>query len=96
MSRYIDANEVKRQIQKATEGQNDVMKVFLNAMYRIDKIPTADVRENVRGEWIDAVVGTSTGYTYHEKRCSICGYGEVLPHNFCPNCGADMRGNHET
>ena len=65
---------------------------LLDSEVSILDMPTADVRENVRGEWIDAVVGTSTGYTYHEKRCSICGYGEVLPHNFCPNCGADMRG----
>ena len=50
-----------------------------------------NVRENVKGEWIDVVVGTSTGCTYHEKQCSICGYGELLQHNFCSNCGADMR-----
>ena len=48
MNRYIDAYEVKRQIQKATEGEVDVMKMFLKAMYRIDMIPPADVVEVVR------------------------------------------------
>ena len=48
MKRYIDAYEVKRQIRTATEGEVDVMKVFLKAMYSIDNIPTADVVEVVR------------------------------------------------
>lgn len=29
--------------------------------------------------------------------CSVCGYArlvdDISPQNFCPNCGADMRGN---
>ena len=91
MSRYIDADEAKRQIQKATMGQCDVMKVFLNTMYSIDKIPTADVRENVKGEWVrikDTV------------QCSQC-KAKWIDHTylietfrFCPNCGADMRGDN--
>ena len=24
--------------------------------------------------------------------CSVCGYHEHTKHYFCPNCGADMRG----
>ena len=97
MSRYIDANEVKRQIQKATEGQNDVMKVFLNAMYRIDKIPTADVRENVRGEWRTTYLDhVAMGERPKILYCSFCNQCIAYPTNFCPNCGAEMRGNHET
>lgn len=81
--RYIDANKLQEVFKELHGGKRSLL---------IDTEPTADVRENVRGEWEDAVVGTSTGYTYHEKRCSICGHSEVLPMNFCPNCGADMRG----
>lgn len=88
MSRYIDAYEVKRQIQKATEGQNDVMKVFLNAMYRIDKIPTADVRENVRGKWL----GGRIWWKCNQCRKEIYTV-DHKPFDFCPNCGADMRGD---
>lgn len=56
----------------------------------IDAMPTADVRENVRGEWI---------FPYGDKkykRCSACGktfYSIPATSNFCPNCGADMRGD---
>lgn len=46
-----------------------------------------------RGEWIDE------NCTYYAN-CSMCGYQmdtheERGYHNFCPNCGADMRGEDE-
>ena len=50
----------------------------------LDTIPPADVRPVVRGEWIDD--GCIT-------RCKYCGEEKEFPHwRFCPNCGADMRG----
>ena len=64
-------------------------------MQKLDKIPADDVRENVRGEWIDLKDGS--------KECSVClctapyhddyyGYVVCAPrYDFCPNCGADMR-----
>lgn len=45
-----------------------------------------DVRENVRGEWIDMGSG---------QVCSECHeiqYGYDNYRRYCPNCGADMRG----
>ena len=62
----------------------------------IDAQPTADVRENVHGEWVN-----DKGM----YKCSACGelwgywWAIVVPPErmvkelkFCPNCGADMRG----
>ena len=45
--------------------------------------------ERKRGEWID---DDKHNHKYH--RCSICGLGRFNwgEDNFCPNCGADMRG----
>ena len=57
----------------------------------ISRVPIADVRENVRGEWI---------FPYEDKkykRCSVCGktfYSIPATSNFCPNCGAEMRGDN--
>ena len=57
----------------------------------ISRVPIADVRENVRGEWI---------FPYEDKkykRCSVCGktfYSIPATSNYCPNCGADMRGDN--
>lgn len=50
-----------------------------------------------KGEWI-----YNTDDFTPKKRCTNCGYNKPLvageaikqePDNFCPNCGADMRGN---
>lgn len=59
------------------------------AVERLNDLPTADVRENVRGKWDK------------DGRCTVCGEYcpeqcngveiEPLHTNFCPNCGADMR-----
>ena len=53
--------------------------------------------EHNRGEW----------QVYYDEdspqdgiwKCSICGYirliDDISPTNFCPNCGADMRGDED-
>ena len=41
-----------------------------------------------QGEWIDT--GYMEEYWSEEYRCSVCGAKDHW-HNFCPNCGADMR-----
>jgi hypothetical protein len=57
-------------------------------------LPTADVRENVHGEWKKI----SGSWFHNDVQCSECGNtldmngvnagrGDA---NFCPNCGADM------
>ena len=57
------------------------------------KIITLGYRKVGQGKWI--MVGNGNGRPIH-WRCSVCGY-ETLDvangdTNFCPNCGADMRG----
>lgn len=60
----------------------------------IDGIPLADVRPVVRGRWI-----RKHDDVCYWSECSICGeyppknrYGQEWLSDFCPNCGADMRG----
>ena len=59
----------------------------------ISRVPIADVRENIRGEWIvkKDIINCSVC-----KRCSWSKSYEdlVRSFNFCPNCGADMRGDN--
>ena len=68
------------------------------AANRMNEIPAADVRPVVRGKW------ERTDAYPHRLYCSIC-YKTYLkndellerwefPLNFCPNCGADMRGEN--
>ena len=89
MSRYIDADQLIDDIRPFAEYDSnrrnkDWVRRFEIA---IDNVPTADVRENVKGEWI---------FPYGDKkykRCSVCGsvfYSIPYNTNFCPNCGAIM------
>ena len=55
----------------------------------IERIPAADVRENVHGEWID----TGSG-----EECSVCHeiqYGYDSGRRFCASCGAIMDGGDD-
>ena len=72
----------------------------------LNAVPAADVRENVKGEWIPYEFGDETWH-----KCSNCGIADQYGfkylsfngtkniiysvRNFCPNCGADMRGESD-
>ena len=63
-------------------------------------IPAADVRENVRGDWVGEADGYADGsLVYDMWYCSHCGYrcedDEPPKWNYCPICGADMRGEKD-
>lgn len=105
MSRYIDADIAKEKLKEYCVDNDSAIQYWYDLM-GIDEcidynVPTADVRENVRGEWIAHELGG-----HHHKTilwghdCSICGHwivvGEekIKEYNFCPNCGADMRGDN--
>lgn len=60
----------------------------------IEEEPTADVRENVHGEWIDDYDPANFGEFRY--KCSKCGARTVeRADNFCYQCGADMRGEED-
>lgn len=52
----------------------------------IYQIPAADVRPVVRGKWVDEPI---KGIRYY---CSVCQGRFDYRWHYCPNCGADMRG----
>lgn len=54
----------------------------------IKRAPAADVRPVVRGRW--RWVGQDQWNDCYE--CSQCGKMNTDNSNFCPNCGADMKG----
>jgi len=51
-------------------------------------LPSAQLEQN-KGRWIN--IPTKAWFT-ELFQCSECGEKYVYQHNFCPNCGADMRG----
>ena len=105
MSRYIDADLLKKNHLMADDC-NDCEQYPRSCHFDynytkrdfcewIDDEPTADVREVVRGEWIEVDDALVRGY------CSQCGWeayyyeDDVVGMPYCPNCGADMRGDED-
>ena len=94
INRYIDADKLiplikmgeTNEYTELGEGRNGGIAF---AIERIKQMPTADVRENVHGEWM---------YTKHYgepyRVCPKCHMERKddlsRGWNFCPNCGASM------
>lgn len=83
--RYIDADRLKKSFRATTFRGNKFVGIF---DVFIDEQPTADVRENVRGEWKKRKDKPLQNW----YQCSNCGAicGETS--KYCSECGADMRG----
>lgn len=63
----------------------DIAEALYNAGYR---------KQN-EGEWLVKWRSTFPQYEPSEYECSICGYKRTVLHNYCPNCGAKMKGGAE-
>lgn len=78
-----------------------------DAIKAVNSLASAEP-ERKKGKWIEISWSEPnpnvccTSYAFQSAKCSICGKYHTTPylHNlvyfpFCPNCGADMRGEHE-
>ena len=87
MARYIDANELmKKWYELSPRGRTEFDQVIMTQ-------PTANVRENVHGEWIafEECIGFES---YKCSRCDCVALEEGIESyksNYCPFCGTDMR-----
>lgn len=54
----------------------------------IERLPSAD---RPQGEWIDRSGGIEGAWNY----CSVCGEQAIDLYDYCPNCGARMRGTRD-
>ena len=89
MKIYIDGEKLMESFYDTPESNRS----WSRAWWLINHAKLADVRENVRGEWQPIEV-----QPYFKKHfdtsvaCSVCHRKGNKRWNFCPNCGADMRG----
>lgn len=86
MAEYINREEAIQAAKAFAWGDNSLI------VERMQTIPAADVIERKKGKWKEydfPVLGK-------RKHCSACGFIKIGSdekiYNFCPNCGADMRG----
>ena len=61
---------------------------FEGVLFVIDNMPTV---EQPTGEWVFRRGDTCVGY----YKCNKCGEVERAEKNYCPNCGAKMKGDKE-
>ena len=95
MADYIDRDRLIAEAQK--DGAYGYVSVE-----EIAAAPAADVVERKKGEWIDREVFTAKGNVdmLQSALCPVCERYHTTPYayyftnyKFCPNCGADMRGD---
>ena len=97
--RLIDADALKTTVESAWLTAQDKIqfcKIIDNAE---TIIPFASVEtqtmieyERPQGEWIKWNFKTFGAFGDYEYKCSNCEKVHGGEYNFCPNCGADMRG----
>ena len=85
--RLIDANRLLEELRKHRKPG------YGYATMEVGLAPTVDAVEVVHGQW---ELYPSSMY----RRCSVCKMEYDRPKfnvraNYCPNCGADMRGHYE-
>lgn len=68
----------------------DYDKALAKAM--LESLPTAQPK---KGKWIAHPGGKFVGFPYMHYECDQCRDFEPEERNFCPNCGADMRGKQD-
>ena len=75
------------------DARRAILKANPSVAFCIDNIKAVDAKPVVRGRWID------TDYKPDIYcKCSECGrrvYAYDDGYNYCPNCGADMRGKED-
>ena len=109
--RLIDADALEQEYQEQyklfTWDDGEREKATLARVIQVlHAQPTADVKPVVKGEWIEVAV--TDGYDIEGVKtwvsvmqCTQCGFivnaveGHMAQYKFCPNCGADMRGEQD-
>lgn len=107
MAEYIDINQLWKCETCYHNGQHGcALGIFgcdHGESYRpaYSKLKKADVAPVVHGRWINEPPYRSVGgYYLKAQECSVCrafyisdGNKPYSNHNYCPNCGSDMRGD---
>lgn len=95
---YLDRLEEVKSVLVLNENDpfDDGVRIGIErAMSEAETIPAADMRPVVRGEWIWKKSGEVVCSKCNDLMAIVGNTEDLITvksyHNFCPNCGADMR-----
>lgn len=98
MGEYIRKSDVINMVSEMLEDEWGYDGIKGDVESIVSKIPSSDVAPVVHGKWVSCFEDWRK--QIEGDKCSECGfehYGtNIRDYNYCPNCGADMRGdNHD-
>lgn len=95
MDEYISREELRKHLKECYDNEffdADMRKSTIGIDVYVENMPATDVQPVKHGHWIEV--------TPRHSKCSICDttcliavYPISKNANYCPNCGADMRGD---
>ena len=95
--RKIDADAMLARLEEWNTSDSTDKALYNFTMHRILEQPTIEP-ERKKGKWIPQDFNNHSGMTstavYYYPKCSVCGNNANYT-NFCPVCGADMRGDND-
>lgn len=93
--RLIDADALMKEFAKFVRRSNNSdfapIPTWNDAVSLTGSAPTVDAVERKKGKWMHKKI---TADFHVVGQCSVCKERRRID-NFCPNCGADMRGGEE-
>ena len=93
--RLIDADELYELLDGGYDLDFDEVPETKRELLRMISVqPT--IEERKKGKWYREVLCSTSGYgTMVMYQCSNCENLAISDYCFCPNCGADMRGEND-
>ena len=95
--RLIDHERYKTTLQRFEEhltnaGKLEAAEAVRSLIKGLKIAPTVDAVEVVHGRWTSTTEPDEQFGEMDYFKCSVCGKLRWFETNYCPNCGADMRG----
>lgn len=81
--------------QRIAEQQEQIAKLYILLNNRINEIAKLEAQLPKEGEWEQHIFDGIMGQRPKAWVCTMCNCLNVYKTDYCPNCGAKMKGEHD-